>query len=462
MTEPSARVIAEKIVRVLQDHGHAAYFAGGCVRDALRGIEPKDYDVATDARPSRLKEIFPGSHGVGAHFGVILVSEAGHTVEIATFRSDGVYIDGRRPENVTFALAEEDAERRDFTVNGIFYDPVADRIIDYVDGRKDLEGGLLRAIGEPRKRFEEDHLRLMRAVRLATGLGFEIEPSTWDEIRAQAASIQRISVERVRDEFTRILLDPNRMRGFDLLVDSGLMRFILPEILELQGCKQPPEFHPEGDVFVHTRLMLSLLEGEVSLPLVLSVLLHDVGKPATYTWDEEARRIRFNGHAELGAEMTTSILRRLKYPNDVIEATVACVANHMRFMNVQEMRPSRLKRFMARETFDDELELHRIDCLGSNGMLDNYEYLREKQDEFANEPLIPPRLVTGADLIGRRWTPGPVFANVLTEIQNLQLDGTLTTREQAIAWLDEHYPEPLNSANPRRDTGNSTPSTPEK
>jgi len=433
-----ARESAERIVRKIQSRGHLAYFAGGCVRDALLGIEPKDYDVATDARPDDLRQIFPRSHGVGAHFGVIIVNDDGHDVEIATFREDGDYGDGRRPDRVTFAGAKQDAQRRDFTVNGLFFNPATGEVIDFVDGRRDLETGTLRAIGDPRQRFEEDHLRLMRAVRFATVNGFKIEPRTWDAVCAMAHRISGISVERVRDEFVRILLSPNRIEGFDLLSDSGLMSEIIPEILDLRGCRQPPQFHPEGDVFVHTRLMLSLLPADASLPLILSVLLHDIGKPATATFDEEVGRIRFNGHAELGAEMAERILRRLKFSNAVIEAAVAGVANHMRFMHVQEMRASRLKRFMARETFPDELQLHRVDCAGSHGMLENYEFLVAKQEEFANEPLIPSRLVTGHDLIALGFDPGPEMGRLLTEIMNLQLEGELSTREEALQWAERH------------------------
>ncbi|MCB1098714.1 MAG: CCA tRNA nucleotidyltransferase [Verrucomicrobiae bacterium] len=430
-----ARTAATEIVHTLQANGHTAYFAGGCVRDQLLGHSPKDYDIATDARPDRIKQLFRHAHGVGAHFGVMLVKNGGHVTEIATFRRDGDYADGRRPDSITFAAAEEDAQRRDFTVNGLFYDPLADEIIDHVDGRADLEKRILRAISTPSQRFEEDHLRLMRAVRFSAVLGFEIEPATWNAVCAQSASLARISIERVRDEFSRIMLSPGRLRGFDLLIDSGLMNHIVPEIDALKGCDQPPAYHPEGDVFVHTRLMLSLLPEKVSLPLVLSVLLHDIAKPATRTWDEADQRVRFNGHAELGAEMAESILRRLKYPNDIIEDTVTGVANHMRFMNVQNMRLAKLKRFMARDTFADEMELHRVDCLGSHGLLDNYKFLQEQQRAFAAEPLIPPPLVTGNDLIALGWKPSPRFAETLTEIQTHQLEGTITSRDEALAWI---------------------------
>jgi putative nucleotidyltransferase with HDIG domain len=456
-TTKDARTAATEIVQTLQANGHIAYFAGGCVRDQLLGGSPKDYDIATDARPERIKALFRGAHGVGAHFGVMLVKNGGHTIEIATFRRDGNYADGRRPDSVTFAAAEEDAHRRDFTINGVFYDPIADEIIDYVNGRADLENQILRAICIPSQRFEEDHLRLMRAVRFAAVLGFKIEPDTWSAVCTQSGSLGRISVERTRDEFSRIMVSPGRVRGFDLLVDSGLMNYIIPEIDALKGCDQPPAYHPEGDVFVHTRLMLSLLPENVSLPLVLSVLLHDIGKPATRTWDEADQRIRFNGHAELGAEMAETILRRLKYPNDIIEATVIGVANHMRFMNVQNMRVAKLKRFMARDTFADEMELHRVDCLGSHGMLDNYTFLQEQREAFASEPLIPPPLITGNDLIALGWKPSPRFAEILTEIQTHQLEGILTSRDEALSWIAQQSATGTPPDSPGRD---DTPSRP--
>lgn len=378
---------------------------------------------------------FPRASLVGAHFGVVLVKEPEGHFEIATFRTDHEYEDGRRPTKVTFATPEDDAQRRDFTVNGLFENPETGEVIDYVGGQADLDRQLLRAIGDPEKRFAEDRLRMLRAVRFATTLGFEIDPATFAAIRAHAGAVHEISVERVRDELVKTFLHPNRVRGFDLLVESGLMKEILPEILDLQGCEQPPQFHPEGDVFVHTRLMLSLLEGEVSLPLVLSVLFHDIAKPATYAYDEENDRIRFNGHDSLGAEMTESILRRLKFSNEVVEATVEMVARHMQFMNVQKMRTAKLKRFMSAGTFPDQLELHRVDCLGSNGMLDNYEFLQAKAEEFASEPLIPPRLVTGRDLIELGWKPGPEIGAVLEAVQTEQLEGRLTDRDEALAWV---------------------------
>jgi len=428
---------AEEIVRRLRDHGHEAVFAGGCVRDLLRGVEPQDYDIATNAIPAQVQAIFPRSQAVGAHFGVVIVRAGGHHFEVATFREDGDYLDGRRPETVRFTTAEHDAQRRDFTINGLFFDPLSGRVLDYVGGQSDLSARILRAIGDPSARFQEDHLRLMRAVRFATVLDFQIEPATWAAVVADAPRLSLIAVKRVRDEFMKTLLPARRLRGFDLLCDGGLMARIIPEVMDLQGCEQPPEFHPEGDVFVHTRLMLSLLPAEVSAPLLLSVLLHDIAKPATRTWDEGARRIRFNGHDKLGAEMAGEILRRLRFSNEVIGAVTAMVANHMAFMNVQQLRPAKLRRFMARETFADELQLHRVDCLGSNGLLDNLEFLQAKREEFANEPLIPPRLVDGHDLIQRGVPKGPALGQLLEEIQTRQLEGTLRTKEEALAWVQD-------------------------
>ena len=405
------------------------------MRDSVLGREPKDYDVATSARPEQVCALFPGALTVGAHFGVVVVRREGHTIEVATFRKDGAYTDGRHPESVSFSSAEEDAQRRDFTVNGLFFDPATDSVIDYVGGHADLEARVLRAIGDPAQRFGEDQLRLMRAIRFATVLGFEIEAKTWAAICELSAHIASVSAERVREEFIKIMLHANRVRGFDLLVESGLMAVVLPEILVLKGCEQPPQWHPEGDVFIHTRLMLSLLPAVVSQPLVLSVLLHDIAKPATQTRDEDTGRIRFNGHDALGAEMTDAILRRLKFANDIIEPTVVAVANHMLFKDVPKMRTSKLKRFMARPSFADEIALHRVDCLGSNGLLDNYEYVLAKQQEFASAPLIPERLITGRDLMPLGYTSGPEMGRILTEVQTLQLEGKLTTKEEALAWV---------------------------
>ena len=435
MSEAAARSIVER----LRAAGHQALYAGGCVRDMLLGLEPHDYDVATDARPEQVEALFPKTVPVGVQFGVILVLQEGAEIQVATFRGDGAYHDGRHPESVRFTDAEGDARRRDFTVNGLFHDPLKGETLDFVGGREDLKAGLLRAIGNPSERFAEDKLRLLRAVRFATTLGFSVEPETWSAVREHAPEIHAVSAERIRDELVKILLSPNRVRGFDLLDQSGLLREILPEVEALKGCDQPPDFHPEGDVFVHTRQMLTLLAPDASLPLVLSVLLHDLGKPATRVVDETGR-IRFNGHEGVSTEIGLLLLQRLRFSNEIIEAVLPAVRLHMSFKDVPNMRVATLKRMMARPTFEDELELHRVDCLGSHGMLDNHAYLIAKREEFGREPLIPEPLVTGNDLIALGWKPGPRFAEVLRAVQTQQLEGTLSSRGEALAWIASSYP----------------------
>lgn len=430
-----ARAAAVSLARRLKEAGHVALFAGGCVRDRLLGKEPKDYDIATSATPAQVMRLFPGSNEVGAHFGVVIAKTKGHHVEIATFRTDGSYHDGRRPATVTFSTPEEDAQRRDFTINGLFEDPESGGLIDHVGGRADLHARVLRAIGNPADRFAEDSLRLLRAVRFAVTLGFEIEPATWSAMVEHADGLARISPERIRDEFSRILVLPDRARGLELLVDAGLIRHFLPEILDLIGCEQPPEFHPEGDVFTHTRIMLEMLAPDAPLELCLAVLLHDIAKPPTRTFDEEAGRIRFNGHDALGATMSEEILRRLRYPNGVIESVSFMVSRHMQFMNVRQMRISKLKRFMAAPTFPLEMELHRVDCRSSNGLTENLDHLLAKRDEFAAAPLIPPPLVTGRDLIALGQPPGPRFKELLEAVETEQLEGRLTDRGSALEWV---------------------------
>ena len=430
--------VALKVAARLRENGHIAYFAGGCVRDMVRGLVPKDYDIVTDARPEAVQSLFPHTFAVGAHFGVIIVLENGFQFEVATFRSDDAYIDGRHPSAVHFSSPEEDAQRRDFTINGMFYDPVSEKMIDFVGGRADIDAKRVRAIGDPAQRFGEDRLRMLRAVRFATVLGYEIEKATWDALATNAESINQISAERIRDELVRTFLSPNRVRGWDLLDSSGLMRAILPELEAMKGVLQPEQFHPEGDVFVHTRLMLQLLPQEVPVPLVLAVLFHDVGKPVTATVDKTGR-IRFNEHDRIGAQMTEAIMRRLRFSGAEIEATVEMVKQHMVFKDVPNMRVAKLKRFMARPTFDDELELHRVDCESSHRMLDNYEFLLRKRQEFANEPIIPPPLVRGDDLIALSLKPGPKFGEILEAVETRQLEGTLRTREEALEWVKREY-----------------------
>jgi poly(A) polymerase len=438
MKTSSMEQAARKVAGRLREQGHVAYFAGGCVRDMVRRLAPKDYDIATDARPETVQMLFPRTHAVGAHFGVIIVLEDGFQFEVATFRSDDAYIDGRHPSAVHFSSPQEDAKRRDFTINGMFYDPVADEVIDLVGGRADIGAKLVRAIGDPAQRFKEDRLRILRAVRFGTVLDYQIDEGTWSALAANTASINQISAERVRDELLRIFLSANRVRGWDLLDASGLMGAILPELEAMKGVLQPEQFHPEGDVFVHTRLTLSLLPEKVSVPLVFAVLFHDVAKPVTARVDETGR-IRFNEHDRVGAEMTEAIMRRLRFSGAEIDATVEMVRQHMVFKDVPKMRVAKLKRFMARPTFDEELELHRVDCESSHRMLDNYEFLLRKREEFANEPIIPPPIVRGDDLIALGLKPGPKFGEILEAVETRQLEGTLRTRDEALEWVKREY-----------------------
>jgi putative nucleotidyltransferase with HDIG domain len=374
--------------------------------------------------------LFPQSEAVGAHFGVVLVTRGpGVQVEVATFRSEGVYADGRRPHTVRFETNPAlDAHRRDFTINGLMEDPLSGEILDHVGGKADLENKIVRAIGHPEQRFKEDHLRMLRAVRFAARLGFSIESNTLDAIRASAHSICRISPERIRDELVRILTEGGARRGLELLDETGLLLHVLPEIKAFQGIQQPPEFHPEGDVWVHVMLMLEQLRNPTST-LALGVLLHDVGKPPTF---RVAERIRFDGHAEMGADMAKKRLCQLKFPNQDVDHVTALVANHMRFKDVRNMRLSTLKRFLRLPHFDEHLELHRLDCLASNGRTDSYEFIEAKLRELSQEELRPPRLINGRDLIRAGYKPGPEFGKALEAVETAQLEGEIETREQAL------------------------------
>jgi poly(A) polymerase len=423
--------LAIEIIRGLRSSGHQAYLVGGCVRDRLLGIIPKDFDVSTDAQPDRLVHYFPQAQLVGAHFGVVMVrGGSGIQVEVATFRSEGAYSDGRRPDAVRFVTDPAlDAQRRDFTINGLMEDPLTGKILDFVGGQADLKASIIRAIGDPALRFHEDHLRMLRAVRFAARLSFSIEPATFAGIRQQASFICRISAERIRDEIVRILTEGNARRGFELLDASGLLQFVLPQIKAFQGVAQPPEYHPEGDVWTHVLIMLENLQ-HPSPTLALGALLHDVGKPPTF---RVADRIRFDGHAEVGAGMTKKILSGLKFSNEDIDRVTALVANHMRFKDVRQMRLSTLKRFLCLPHFDEHLELHRLDCLASNGYTDSYEYVRAKLAEIDSEELRPARLIGGRDLIEAGFKPGPEFGRALEAVTTAQLEGEIRTAEEALA-----------------------------
>ncbi len=401
------------------------------MRDRILGIVPKDYDVSTDATPQEILSLFPDSETVGAHFGVVLVTRGnGVQVEVATFRSEGVYTDGRRPEAVQFETDPAlDAQRRDFTINGLMEDAVSGNILDYVGGLSDLERKVVRAIGAPDRRFEEDHLRMLRAVRFAARLEFTIDPDTLAAIQRAAPCICRISSERVRDELVRILTEGGARRGFELLDESGLLAHVLPEVKMFQGVQQPPEFHPEGDVWIHVMMMLEQLRNPSST-LALGVLLHDVGKPPTF---RVADRIRFDGHAEVGAVMARNRLWQLKFANDDVEHITSLVANHMRFKDVRNMRLSTLKRFLCLPRFEEHLELHRLDCLASHGRTDSYEFVRAKLAELDQEDLRPARLITGRDLIAAGYKPGPAFGRALESVETAQLEGQVHTPEEALA-----------------------------
>ncbi len=435
-----AQDLAVSIVQRLRAAGYVAFLTGGCVRDLLLGRAAKDYDVATAARPPDLLQLFPGSGEVGAHFGVVLVREGGAQVEVATFRSDLDYRDGRHPEGVRFETdPKEDAMRRDFTVNALMLDPVTNEVRDFVGGRADLDAKIIRAIGEPERRFREDHLRLLRAVRFAARLGFEIEPVTFAAIRQFAPMIGTVSAERVRDEIARILTEGGARRGFELLDATGLLQEVMPEVAALKGVEQPPQFHPEGDVWTHTIMMLDGLPGGPSVTLALGVLLHDIGKPATF---RIAERIRFDGHVEKGIEIAHAMLNRLRFPHHTIEAVEGLIANHMKFMEVTHMRGSTLKRFIRQPNFEEHMELHRLDCMSSHGSLDSYDFVRRRQAEVPPEELKPTPLLTGRELIAAGYQPGPMFGTVLGEIEDAQLEGRISTAQEAMVMARERLEKP--------------------
>jgi len=442
MTVPpdaAPRAGALELVRRLQQAGFTAYWAGGCVRDALLGREPRDYDIATDAVPDAISRLFPPARPVGRAFGVMLVPAQGHWYEVATFRHDHAYRDGRRPEGVTFSTPRDDAQRRDFTVNALFHDPVADRLHDYVDGRADIERRILRCVGVPAQRFAEDHLRMLRAVRLAAVLDFTLEPATAAAIRAQAPLLARISTERVRDELTRTLLEAPRPGDAILHMQTlGILGVILPEIEAMHGQAQPPEFHPEGDVLQHTALMLNRMRRR-SVTLAYAVLLHDVGKPPTASLDNG--RIRFNRHDVVGAGIASTVLERLRLPRQVCEAVCAMVRHHMQFAAVREMRPATRRRMLGRETFPLELELHRLDCLSSHRQLDHYRFLLAEQRRLRNSPPLPQPWLNGRDILAAGIPAGPAVGQWLHRAYDRQLDGTDSGRDAQLAWLRQALAE---------------------
>ncbi len=474
---------ATNIVRELRNRGFQAYFAGGCVRDTILGVVPADYDVATDATPREVMRIFPETYAVGAQFGVVLVplrppqspaqakeawvghpvgmesvadenphasetslgeapafSEHPNYVEVATFRNDGTYSDGRHPDRVSYSTdPKEDVQRRDITINGLLMDPLdGNRVLDFVGGRDDLQAGLIRAIGDPERRFAEDKLRMLRGVRFAARFHYIIDPATFAAIQRLAPGIEQVSRERVRDELTKMLSEGSARTAFELLDSTGLLKELLPEIDRMHGVEQPPQFHPEGDVWVHTLLLLEKLPPRCSRTLAWGTLLHDVGKPPTFRVAPD--RIRFDGHVEVGVRMAEEICRRLHFSNEDTRQIAALVANHMRFADAERMKESTLKRFLRLPKFDEHLELHRMDCLSSHGDLSLYDFVRERVQETPAEEIRPPALLTGQDLIALGYEPGPQFRDILAAIEDAQLEGTLKGKEDALDFLRREFP----------------------
>jgi poly(A) polymerase len=450
---------AREIVAMLRAAGHQAYFAGGCVRDMLLEVAPKDFDVATNATPDVVMAMFAKTYSVGAHFGVVLVCSPGGNgreiaTEVATFRHDGAYSDGRRPDAVQFSTdPREDVLRRDFTINGMLLDPMifeesgdaVEATLDYVGGREDLTAHVLRAIGDPALRFAEDKLRMLRGVRFAARLELEIEPKTMAAIRTAASEIGQVSCERIRDELTLMLTEGHARRAFELLDETGLLAYVLPEALRMKGVEQPPQFHPEGDVWVHTMLLLEKLPPGVSPTLAWGALLHDIGKPATFRPPDPKKpgdRIRFDGHVEVGVRMTEEILGRLRFSSGDAEQIVALVKNHMRFGDVMQMRESTLKRFLRLTRFDEHLTLHWMDVTSAHGDLRLYEFAKERYEATPVETMRPKLLVTGRDLIARGYRPGPEFKAMLETAEDAQLEGQVTTTEEGMAVVQERFGDP--------------------
>lgn len=448
---------ALRVAERLRAGGFEAYFAGGCVRDLLLGREPADFDVATNATPDVVLDMFERTFAVGAKFGVVLVATegTGFVTEVATFRSDGAYSDGRRPDAVRYSQrAEEDVKRRDFTINGLLLDPLgggalrdvaANReqlraaVLDYVGGMDDLDAGIVRTIGRAEHRFEEDHLRMLRAVRFAARFGFALEPATTNAIRLLAAKVQGVSRERVRDELTKMLTEGRARRAFELLDETGLLKEVLPEIERMKGVEQPPQFHPEGDVWIHTLMLLEQLEPDCSATLAWGALLHDVGKPPTFR--KAPDRIRFDGHVEVGAKMAAEICRRLRFSTEETQQILALIENHMRFMDTGRMKESTLKRFLRLPQFDEHLALHKMDCVAGSGFLEHWEFIREKLRTLPQEAVAPRPLITGKELIAAGYRPGPRFKEMLREVEDAQLEGKIATAGEALKLVRERFGE---------------------
>lgn len=437
---------AISVVRRLRESGHQAYLCGGCVRDLLLKRKPADYDVTTDATPEQVMRIFPQTYAVGAQFGVVLIplpkdeisKDENDAVEVATFRSDIGYSDGRHPDQVRYSNdPREDVARRDFTINGLLFDPITDEVLDFVGGRKDLEAGIVRTIGDPEQRLAEDKLRMLRAVRFAARFDYQIEPKTMRAIQKLAPQIRQVSRERVRDELTKMLTEGRARQAFLLLDETCLLPEVLPEVSAMKGVEQPPQYHPEGDVFIHTLLLLDKLPQPCPPTLAWGALLHDVGKPATFRAAPD--RIRFDGHVEVGIKMGGAICRRLRFSNEDTEQILALIQHHMRFGQVLLMKESTLKKFLRLPRFDEHLELHRLDCESSHGLLTAYDFARDKLNSTPPEVMRPEPLINGNDLIAAGYSPGPQFKEILSAVEDLQLEGTLSNREQALRFVHEQF-----------------------
>jgi poly(A) polymerase len=434
--------VGKYLVTQLRNAGHRAFFVGGCTRDTLMSVPPKEYDVTTSATPEEVSRIFSHTIPVGVSFGVILVLVGHYRFEVATFRKDESYSDGRHPDYVTYSSEEEeDVLRRDFTINGMLYDPIEEQAIDYVGGMDDIRDRIIRTIGVPYERFREDKLRLMRAVRFSSRYGFKLEEKTYEALGELAGGISQVSAERIRDELVKIITQQNPGAGLGVLRESGILRHILPEVDLMYGVEQPPEFHPEGDVFTHTCLVLDNIyreaEGNVSTELAMAGLLHDVGKPPTFSVSD---RIRFNGHDKLGADMSVGICRRLKFSNRQIEIIFELIRDHLKFKDVFHMRKSTLKRFMGSPNFEEHMVLHLSDCLASHGSTEAYDYIINKLDEYRNEEIKPEPLLGGKELIEMGYTPGPLFSEILNFVEEAQLEGDIKNMEEAREIVSKKYP----------------------
>jgi poly(A) polymerase len=431
---------ARAIVRRLVDAGFRAVFAGGCVRDRILGVEPQDYDIATDARPAVVQKMFDRTIAVGAKFGVIGVLIDDDQFEVATFRADAPYHDGRRPSSVRFGALEEDAIRRDFTIGGMFYDPIEDQLIDLVGGMRDLRAGIIRAIGNPYDRFEEDHLRILRAARFAARLNFTIEPATWTAMKRAAPTIIGIAAERIGQELVMMMTEGGAARGMDLLMDSGLMQLLMPEVIEMVGCAQPENFHPEGDVYTHTRLGVSMLPAGCSETVAFGILLHDIAKPRCRA--VTADKVTFYGHTDIGAVMAAEIMERLKRSRAVQERVAYLVKNHLKLTMAPRMRPSTLKRMLAEDGFHELMDVAFMDAMASSSYLGFWNFCRNARATTTEEQIRPPRLIGGEDLKQLGFAPGPSFKAILKDVEDQQLDGLLASREDALAYVRDHYGPP--------------------